>query len=224
MDAGYMSSREARHVLAAHGEMPKNFLSPQKMPQRLVLERETAQGIRRIGIIFFPEFSPNALIQKKQERDIINAGKKLMKSADLVIGISLWGEARDSSFLFLAAGAFDLILSSGPGGIFELKRQPDAPGIAHLRPVDWGMAVPYVDLLKWPDRSGQEDAALTFRLNIEPLGDDVPDDPFMAALLGQMPGAAVDVGQSLEETTAGENFPPPEDDIFSPAQPVNNCR
>lgn len=224
MDAGYMTSREARHVLAVSGGIPKNFVSPRKTPRTEILERNTPQGLRRVGLVFFPELAPDAESQKERELAVIAAGKELMKQTDLVIGASLWGEARDSSFLFLAAGAFDLILSCGPGDIYELKQRPDAPGIALLRPVDRGIAIPYLDLFEWPDRVGRKNAALNLQLNIEPLGDDVPEDQNIAGLISRMSGEFPDFGRSSEKSPAEELSLSPGEDIFSPAEPVNNCR
>lgn len=223
MDAGYMSAEEARHVRAVHGKMPKNFRAPQKEPQTLVLEKNTPQGIRRIGMVFFPESAPDVQEQKIQEQKILAAGEKLMKGVDFVIGISLWGEARDSAFLFLAAGSFDLILSSGHGEMFKLKTRADAPGVALLRPVDRGVAVPGLDLFEWPKRSVQKRTAPALQLNIFALGDSMPEDQAMAALISQSAGMPENPGWPAGNATAEEFYQAPEDDIFS-SRPVNTCR
>lgn len=224
MDAGYMTSREARHVRAVNRDLPKSFLSPEKVPQTKILELETPEGPRRVGLVFFPERTSSVESQKKQEHAVLTAGKELMGQTSLVLGVSLWGEERDFSFLPLAAGAFDLILSSGYGSIYELKTRPDAPGIAILRPVDKGIAIPYLDFFEWPAHVDRENAALHVQLNIEPLGDDVPEDQDIAGLAGRIPGGVENAGHSPKNAADGELSIFQMEEPFSPDKPVSNCQ
>jgi hypothetical protein len=166
-----------------------------KLPQNTVVAGEKpvsmtfARGGKTIGVVIFPALPLDAdNAPPAMERAVVDAAAALRQTADLVVGMSSWGEKAEAHFLVAQDHDLHVLLGSGPGNGLLGRLTSDDKSL-WVRAYSRGIALNRIDVLKWPsdDAGWAWSYGTNFMVRILPLGDDWPLDMTVHGLLSPFP-------------------------------------
>lgn len=175
-DLGVLAAKDAAWFRESDAAVPPGWRAAGDGPQTVTLERA---GVR-IGIVVFPVTpEPYGLPGAGALRAVLDAAAALRPDVDLLAGLSAWGARGEQALLAEADGLFDILLGSGPGRGFGLRREDG--GVLWVRPEFEGVSVLHLTLPLRGDAaedsvSVDRDAAGLSRIVLD---DDIPFDADM---------------------------------------------
>ena len=143
-----------------------------------------ARGGLRVGFILFPELAPGAkLPDQGQVQLVLEAGRKLRSTVDLLVGLSPWGDAGELLLLAHPACRLDILLGGGRRVTPGLRRA-SAERILWVHPELNGRSIQHLDILQKPGTGAdwRWQSGISYRHRIVELGDELPADPQIADL------------------------------------------
>lgn len=179
-DFGCLTRAEEDWLAAAKLKAPRDFLPIGPVPRTMVLDK----GGHKVALVVFPRAPEAGEVPEASRKAVVQAAADALAEADLVVGLSSWGLARDEAFLNADAPALDIVIGGGPGQ-GQVGKVVGKGRVLLVHAYARGMAVGRVDIPEMPARTS--DWTWQPRRNVFPttvlLGDAIPGDPEMAAIL-----------------------------------------
>jgi hypothetical protein len=184
-DLFFMTPAEKRWLAFNKAELPENAVVAGQKPVTMIL----GQAPLRVGVVLFPmlpEEADNA--PSHMEKAVAEAARRLRAKADMVVGMSPWGEAAEAHFLINQEPVFHLLLGSGPGkGL--LGRLAGDDKCLWVRAFTRGIAMNKIDVLTIPDDDNDWRWIYgeNFMVQVMPLSEGWPLDMTIYGLLSPFP-------------------------------------
>lgn len=178
-DLGAVARQEARWLAAADAPLPAGWQVLEDRPRTTVIER----GGLRLAFVLFPELGAGAVVPDDPRFALVRtAALEARSGADLVVGVSAWGEAAELVLIQAMPGAFDIVLGAGKSPGYGVR--PMAGGrTLWVRPPFDGRGVVRLDLMALPAGPGKEwREGMEYRAAVDMLGWTIPHDPEVANL------------------------------------------
>jgi hypothetical protein len=176
-NAVFLGPNECRLADLHFAEFPGNFIC---LGPHLATRVLTRGGVR-LGLVLLPPPADGKEPDAETLRAVAREARALRSRADLVAGISCWGEAAEQHYLDTQEPVFDVLLGSGPGPV---RGRIAAQGRTFwVRSYSEGRAVMVLRFFElphgadWTMRPGEN-----VELDVRRLGNDVPDAPDIAKL------------------------------------------
>jgi len=181
-DLGLLLPEEAARLQEAGADPMPAWRSITGRPEAMIVEN----GGVSLGVVVFP--AGGKILAEEGEammRSVAEAARELSVKADLVVGMSPWGEPYEKRFVEAYPDVLDVLLGSGFGAGSGLRRV-DGARTLWIRPEFNGWSVMALTVNRLPDKDGQEpwggESDASF-VKVK-LDEGVAEDAAVAGLLG----------------------------------------
>ena len=177
-DLGVVTPQEKSWLDSAGAQLPGSWRPLGATAQTVVLQRA---GLK-VAVVLFPDADfAKEPAKAEQVRAAVQAeAGKARSGADVVVGVSPWGDAGEKLLLDSAPGAFDLLLGGGKGLGYGVRSTADGRTLWARPPFD-GRGMVRFDILALPqgqERSWKEGENISTAVKM--FDWDIPQDSVLA--------------------------------------------
>lgn len=179
-DLGVATPREREWLAAAGASLPGAWRSMDGGPHTEVMDRA---GVR-VAVVLFPVAAAGS--SPAEDAGMVEAvlaeARRARSRADLVLGVSSWGEKAEGAFLAAAPGAVDLLLGAGQGRGYGVRSIPGSRTIWVRPPFD-GQGVALVSIFSMPgSRDGDWEPGRGVEARVRTLSGDIQENPAVVSM------------------------------------------
>ena len=147
VDIGYLTPAEEKWLRTYAGDIPQGFVTVKNKPVTQVFDIPGG----KVGVVLFPlGTDKNNAPSPQQISDIVQAGKNLQGKANLIVGVSPWGNVSEYRFLQSATGIYHLLFGGGGGLGAPYEPEHSTEQLLWVRSESHGRAVNTLDILEMP--------------------------------------------------------------------------